>query len=214
MMLGVVLVVYLLLRPVSVRRLWPAIIPALVVIHFALPGTLGSIKESFFPKTGLISQVKGTHVGAGRLTTLGPALDTEFTPNPILGEGFGSRMTAKKVPGQPAPNGPILDDGWLGVLLETGVVGTFGLLWIFVAAIRRMGRAAKADLSPRGWLLVATTASVAAYGVGMFTYDALSFIQVTFCLFIILGIGIAALLSRQLEWTEQMRGSEKQPARA
>lgn len=202
LMLGVVVLVYVFLRPAAVKRLWPAIIPALVVIHIALPGTLGSIKESFFPKTGFISQVSGTHVGSGRLTTLGPALDSEFKPNPMLGEGFGSRITARFVPGQPHPNGPILDDGWLGILLETGVIGTFGFLWIFLRSIGRMGGASKDDPSARGWLLAATTAGVAAYAVGMFTYDALSFIQVTFCLFIILGIGFAALLSKPAEWAE------------
>ena len=82
LMLGAILIVYLLLRPVTIKRLWPAIIPALVVVHLALPGTLGSIKESFFPKTGLITVARGTSVGSGRLTTLGPALDTEFSPEP------------------------------------------------------------------------------------------------------------------------------------
>ena len=32
-----------------------------------------------------------------------------------------------------------------------------------------------------------------SYGVGLFTYDAFSFIQVTFLFFIILGLGVAAL---------------------
>jgi hypothetical protein len=44
-MLVVMGLVFLWLRPRETRRLWPAILPALVVIHFALPGTLGSIKH-------------------------------------------------------------------------------------------------------------------------------------------------------------------------
>ena len=136
--------VYVVLRPVEMKRLWPAIVPALMVVHFALPGTMGSIRESFFPKTGLITVAKGTGVGSGRLTTLGPALDTEFSPHPVLGEGFGSRITGRPVAGQPKPNGPILDDGWLGILLETGVLGTFGFFWLFVVpydgwAVRQTG---------------------------------------------------------------------------
>ena len=67
---------------------------------------------------------------------------------------------------------------------------------------------------------MATTASVAAFPVGMFTYDALSFIQVTFFLFIVLGIGMATLLSRPSEWTalaarrliERGRFRSRQPA--
>ena len=40
---------------------------------------------------------------------------------------------------------------------------------------------------------VAITASVTAYGVAMFTFDAFSFIQVTFILFVVLGLGAALL---------------------
>ena len=63
-------------------------------------------------------------------------------------------------------------------------------------AIRRFGREAKRDYSDRGWLLVSITAAVAAYAVGMFTYDAFSFIQVTFLLFILVALGTALLAER------------------
>jgi O-antigen ligase len=192
-------IVYILLRPQQMKRFWPAIIPTLIIIHFALPGTLGTIKESFFPQGGIVAQQKNANVGSGRLATLGPALHSEFTPNPILGEGFGTRVTTPD-PVLAQPNGPILDDEWLGVLLEIGVVGTLALVWLFVRSLRRMGKAAKNDFSPRGWLLAATTAGVAGYGLGMFTYDAFSFIQVTFLLFIVLGIGAAALLWPSEQW--------------
>jgi hypothetical protein len=39
----------------------------------------------------------------------------------------------------------------------------------------------------------ALTASIASYAVGMFTYDAFSFIQVTLVLFFLLGLGSAAV---------------------
>ena len=199
LMLLAIGIVYILLRPQQMKRFWPAIIPTLIIIHFALPGTLGTIKESFFPQGGIVAQQKNANVGSGRLATLGPALHSEFTPNPILGEGFGTRVTTPD-PVLAQPNGPILDDEWLGVLLEIGVVGTLALVWLFVRSLRRMGKAAKNDFSPRGWLLAATTAGVAGYGLGMFTYDAFSFIQVTFLLFIVLGIGAAALLWPSEQW--------------
>ena len=47
------------------------------------------------------------------------------------------------------------------------------------------------DDSARGWFLAAVCASVAAYGVSMFFFDATSFIQVTFLFFILLGLGSA-----------------------
>lgn len=191
-MLMVIVLVYLLLRPAQTRRLWPLAPVLLVAVHFVLPGTLGALKKSFLPKGGLIAEQQNQSVGSGRLATLGPALHAELAPNPFFGEGFGTRVTT---PDElvSTPNGPILDDQWLGVVLETGVVGGLLFAWIFVRYLRRCGRAAKRDMSARGQLLTATTASVAAYGVGMFTYDSFAFIQVTFLLFFMLGLGAAAL---------------------
>jgi polysaccharide biosynthesis protein PslJ len=90
----------------------------------------------------------------------------------------------------------ILDNQWLGTLLGTGIVGFFGWLWLFVRAVRRFGAEAKRDDSERGWLLAAIAASVAAYAVGMLTFDAFAFIQVTFLLFILIGLGAALLAER------------------
>ncbi len=194
-----VLVVYLILRASSVKRLWPALIPVLVAIHVVLPGALGTVKGAFFPPGGIVAEQSDARVGSGRIATLGPVLRKEWLPNPILGEGFATRVpepdSVLKV-----PNAPITDDQWLGLLLETGVVGAGALVWIFVRGIRRMGAAARGDHSARGWLLVATTASVAGYGVSMFTYDAFSFIQATFLFFLVLGIGMATLRSSPEEW--------------
>jgi hypothetical protein len=41
-------------------------------------------------------------------------------------------------------------------------------------------------------LAVAVTASVTAYAVGSFTFDSLGFSQVTFIVFLVLGLGAAA----------------------
>jgi len=68
-----------------------------------------------------------------------------------------------------------------------------GWLWLVGRAIRRLALAAKQDLSMRGWLLAALAASVTTYTVGMLTFDAFAFIQVTFLFFMLLGLGAAAL---------------------
>lgn len=189
-MLGVIGLVFVWLRAREIKRLWPLIFPALIVVHFALPGALGSFRLSFAPKGGLVAQQANASVGSGRLATLGPSLHREFVPNPLLGEGFGTRITTPDAT-VPVPNAPILDDQWLGTLLETGVIGALCLLWLFVQFIRRLGREAKADRGPRGWLLACLAASVAAFAESMLTYDALSFTQVTFILFIFIGLGCA-----------------------
>jgi hypothetical protein len=187
-MLLVVGLVYLWLRGPEMRRLWPLVIPMLLAIHIALPGTLGSFRASFFPANGIVAQQTNAAVGSGRIATFWPAIHTEFTPHPLFGEGFATRITTPDDT-VPVPNAPILDDQWLGTLLETGLLGAFCLAWLFVRFVRKLGKKAKHDRSPRGWILAAAAAAVAAYAESMLTYDALGFTQETFVLFLIVAIG-------------------------
>jgi hypothetical protein len=187
---AVVVLFYLRLRPQQTKRLWPALLPLLLVIHFALPGSVSGLKGAFFPEGGLVAQQdsgKGTY-GSGRLADLGPAV-SEWGQQPIFGEGYGTRITDKG----PQQNAQILDDQWLGTLLETGVVGALGFAWLFLRCLRRLTRVAREEPGPTGWLCTGLAASIAAFAVGMLTYDAFSFIQVTFLLFILLALASAVL---------------------
>jgi O-antigen ligase len=187
----VVAVVFICLRPKETVRLWPALVAAVVVTHFALPGTLGAIKNSFFPPGGLLAEQRGSadSSGSGRLADLGPALEL-WTHQPVLGQGYGTNVVNPDAGGIEAN---IFDDQWLGTLLATGLVGFLGWAWFFVRAVRRFGKEAARDQSERGWLLTALTAGIAAYGVGMLTYDAFAFIQVTFLLFLFVGLGAVVM---------------------
>lgn len=192
-MLMIVAVVFLALRPRETKRLWPLLLPLVVVTHFAVPGTLGSIKSAFLPEGGLIQQQSTTEHGCdsgGRLADIGPTLDG-VSRKPFLGYGYGTRVTVGT-----DSNACVLDNQWLGTMLDVGLLGSLAWLWLFLAVLRRLGRAAKLDTSKNGWLLVAVTASVTAYAVGMATFDALGFTQVTLLLFVILALGAAAGTAR------------------
>jgi O-antigen ligase len=191
-MLAAMILVFFWIRPHQLKRFWPALIPAMLALHVILPGTLGTIKGSFFPKGGLIAQQQNAPVGSGRLASAGPAMD-EIKKVPLLGIGFGSRVFAYG-----RQNSAILDDQWLGTWLETGTLGMAGWIWLFLRFIRRAGRAAKEDTSEDGWLSMAFAASIAAFAVGMLTYDAFAFIQVTFVMYMLLGLGVVSLTLAQL----------------
>jgi hypothetical protein len=195
-MFVVVGLVFLWLRPREMKRLWPALLIAPVVVHFALPGTIGALKHSFLPAGGLIAEQQSMpgEGGSGRLADIGPALE-EWKREPLVGSGFGTRVIEGQSLG---PKANVLDNQWLGTLIETGAIGIFGWIWLLVRAVRRFGAEAKRDESARGWLLAALAAGIAAYAVGMLTFDAFSFIQVTFLLFIFIGIGAAAAAERPL----------------
>jgi polysaccharide biosynthesis protein PslJ len=192
-MLIVIGVVFLWLRPRETRRLWPVLLPMIVATQMLVPGTLGSLVDAFFPEEGLIAEQEGMAgdcSSSGRVADIGPTLE-EVGKKPFLGYGFGTRVTTGT-----ESNACILDNQWLGTLLETGVIGFFGWLWFFARVVRRFGAEAKNDDSARGWLLASIAAGVAAYAAGMLTYDAFSFIQVTYLLFIFVGLGSALLAER------------------
>jgi hypothetical protein len=201
-MIAVVVVVFVWLRREQVKRLWPLLIPMLVAVQLVLPGTLGGLRASFFPEGGLIadqSRSVGSR-GQGRVADLGPTLD-QVAQRPLVGQGFGSRV----VDGE-TPNAQILDNQWLASLLETGYVGGFALLWLFWLAIRRLGKAAKRDPTPEGSIFVALAASLAAFAIGMLTFDAFSFIQVTFFMYIVLAFAACSLSIEAWQGRHARRG--------
>jgi polysaccharide biosynthesis protein PslJ len=189
LMLIVVFIVFLRLRPKETKKLWKVLLPGLAVIHVALPGALGTLEESFFPTGGLVAeQQQGAGGrGSGRIADIGPSLD-EWKRQFLLGQGFGTRVVDEG-----RINAFILDDQWLGTLLETGLVGVLAWIWLFRRFLKMVNREARRDQTERGWLLTALSASVLAYALAMLTYDAWSFIQVTWLLFILLGVGAVVL---------------------
>jgi polysaccharide biosynthesis protein PslJ len=190
-MLAATLVVFLVVKRQATIRLLPLLLPLFLVVQIAMPGSLGTFKAIFFPQEGLVAEEHGDagQSGSGRLADLGPSLK-EWGQTPLFGQGFGTRLTSED---DPHVNALILDNQWLGSLLELGALGFAALLWLLVRAIRRLGRHARTDDEPHGWLLTALCAAIAAYAIGMFTYDSFSFMQVTFLLFILLGMSAAAL---------------------
>lgn len=179
------------LQPAAMRRTVPYLIPLLVCVHIAIPGTLGAFQEAFFPKGGLVAEQQqgaGTY-GSGRLADLGPGLK-EWSQTPVLGQGFGTRITERT---DPRVNAPILDDQWLGTALETGAAGVLSLLWLFSRTIRRLSRRARTDASERSWLAAGLAASIFGFAMGLMTYDAFAFTQVVFLAFILMAIAAVEL---------------------
>ena len=182
--------VYLMVKTRETIRFWPAVIPLAIVIHFAMPGVMGSLYKSFFPQGGLIAEQADAGVGSSRVTSFGPALD-QVEQQPLLGSGFGARSFFGE-----GANSFIVDDQWLSTAMETGVLGVLAWLWLFVRFLRRSFRHAREETGSESWFFTAMSASVLAFAVGMLTYDAFSFVQSTLILFVILGLGCARMGER------------------
>jgi polysaccharide biosynthesis protein PslJ len=190
-MLGTILVAFLVVKRKETLRLLPLLLPLFVVVQLVMPGTLGTFRATFTPEEGLVADELGDagQSGSGRLADVGPSLE-EWSRTPIFGQGFGTRLPSTS---DDVINAMILDNQWLSSLLELGLLGAIALVWLFVRATRRLGRVARVNDEPHGWLLTGLCASIAAFAIGMFTFDAFSFTQVTFLVFIMLGLSAAAL---------------------
>jgi O-antigen ligase len=194
-MLIVSAIVFFWLKPVATKRFAPLLVPAIVVVHFAVPGALVSLKDSFFPPGGLIAEQTDLAPGSdpqlagGRIRLLGPSL-SEWSKKPLVGEGWGTRITGFD---SVFRNAPILDNQWLGTLLELGIVGFAAWFWLIARAVRRLARASRESSERDSWLFTGFAAAIAGFGVGMLTYDAFSFIQVTFVFWVLLALAAALL---------------------
>jgi hypothetical protein len=160
-------------------------------VHFLAPGALGGLKSSFFPEGGLLAEQQSAHsaTSSNRLADAGPAL-REWWQRPYAGYGFGTRITE---PANPKNNALILDDQWLGLLLEVGLAGALAFLWLMLRTVRRLGTAARGDPTEHGWLLAGLAAAILSLGIGMITFDAFGFSQVTFLLFVMIGLSVPAI---------------------
>jgi hypothetical protein len=203
-MLVVLLVTFLWIKRDETMRLLPMLVPLAVVIQIAMPGTLGTFRAILQPSYLIQEQSRDLGPGSGRIADLGPSL-SEWSRSPFLGQGFGTRVVTTELgPGDTGAGDTvaasavqILDNQWLTTLLEVGAAGVLGLVWLFWRAIGRLARRARSDPGPDGWLATALAAALAAYGVGMLTFDAFAFIQVTFIAFIMLGFAVVVARPEQ-----------------
>ena len=204
-MLVIELIVFLSLKRRETVRLLPYLVPVILAAHVAVPGTLGSLQDAFNPAGGIVKSEQNagaewhSNYGVGRIGEWDPALK-EWEQTPIFGQGFGTRVTDLK---SPTFNAPILDDAWLGVLLELGVVGVAALIWFFRRIIVRMSRLSQRVGEDDSWLAVGLAAAIAAYAFGMFTFDSFAFVQVTVLMFIL--VGVACAFARLPEIAERRR---------
>lgn len=111
--------------------------------------------------------------GAGRLADLEPAME-EVRQNPFFGVGFGYRIVVGD-----EVNAFIVDNQYLGTLLDAGVVGLVGLIvFLFtplVAAVKLSG--SKVLTKSQRDLAVAMACALASYTAASYLYDTLNFIQ-------------------------------------
>lgn len=147
------------------------LIAATAGMYVSVPGLLGTI-------VGLFSNASEDPSVASRTASYDIA--GVFVANsPIVGRGFGTFL----------PRYWILDNGYLGLLIEGGVVGLVGLLAVFVSGVlaARQARRWSTNDGDRQ-LATALMASIVAGATGMAFFDTFSFPQSAGGVFLALGL--------------------------
>jgi O-antigen ligase len=198
--LGVMFIFVLIFRPKLAGLLFAIGLPILVVVGLVLPQLFESMVLSLFNVEGVIaSQLTSPGMaGQGRLADL-PDAFRDFAENPIGGTGLASRV----VVGEDA-NAQILDNQWLGTLLETGVIGVIGLIALFVWPIFVMMRFALRSNAPesRRFLTFAIATATVGYTTSMFFYDAFAFMQTLLVLSMLYAVAAWAMTEGRSSWEQ------------
>ena len=157
--------------PALRRRAALTIAALMVVIYVLVPGFLGAYTHLF---TGISNDP------SAQSRTNSFALAWEFiSRSPVLGRGFMTFL----------PEYRILDNQYLGLLIETGVLGLFSLLAVFLTGIlvARAVRRRSPDPVVRS-LAQALAASVATSLVGYAFFDAFAFPMASGISFLTVGL--------------------------
>lgn len=210
--MGVMWLFTLVLRPRLALILAALGLPMVVVAGLIFPKNIESMVLSLLDIEGVVaSQTTSVGMaGQGRLADLGPAFQ-EVAVNPWFGTGLGSRI----VVGDNA-NAYILDNQWLGTLMETGVLGVIGLIALLVWPAVQMTRFAFTSNAPqsRVFLVFAIAASTVGYLTAMFFYDAFSFMQALLLLAILYAVAAWAMTEGAETWSGDTTLSHARPTPA
>lgn len=203
--LGVMFLVVLVFRPKLAGLLAAIALPLVVLVALVLPQLFETMVLSLFDIQGLIaSQMTSPGMaGQGRLADL-PDAFREFGDNPLTGTGLGSRI----VVGDDA-NAQILDNQWLGTLLETGIIGIIGMIALLVWPILAMMRFVRRSPAPavRRDLVFAIAVSTVGFVTAMFFYDAFAFMQAFILLAMLYAVAAWAMTEGSSSWRPAHRRS-------
>ena len=169
-------------------RAFVAVLGVAVVVYLTVPGVFGTITRLFtgvFADSSIASRT-GSYDLAGSF----------ISERPLLGRGFGTFL----------PSYWILDNGYLGLLIEGGILGLGGLLVLIVVAALAAGQACRMALGDFDRALAqALRASIAAGACSLAFFDTFAFPQSAGCLFLLLGMaGAMRRLALEQARTDQL----------
>jgi O-antigen ligase len=172
------LIVLLLYRPLPVLRLLPLGVLLAVAIQGVAPGALSGLRYEFTD-----ADQKNTVTDR---TADYAAARPDVLNRPAIGRGYGT---------YDAERYRFLDNQFLGLLIETGFVGTALYVLVLLAIALMAHRLARGD-PQRAGPAMAIVAATLAYLVSNALFDTLAFRHAPYVLFLIAGIAVVLYRDR------------------
>jgi O-antigen ligase len=172
---GAAILVMVLMRPRELRRIWPFGVAALIAIQFLAPSAMGQIRSQLFGS----DLAENTSV-QGRTQDY-DAVGPDIMAKPLIGRGYGTYDPVVY---------RYLDNQYIMLALETGVLGLLAYLALIAAAAARGRRLMRFRRNhDLGAPLIA--ASI-AYGAGSALFDILAFPHPVYLFLLLAGLAVAA----------------------
>jgi O-antigen ligase len=164
------LVVFMIYRPKDLMRLVPLGLPAYVMLQVLAPGAGGNLKGQL---TGTNSS--STASTEGRSSDY-IAIHFDVLHAPLLGRGYGSY--------QPF-NYRVLDNQYLLLLIEIGIVGVLCFMVVMAATWIRGHQLQRVKDPAKAWFGVAAIATTAVFATVSALFDTLAFPQAMYTFMLI-----------------------------
>jgi hypothetical protein len=171
------LLVLLAYRPrILTRRMLPLALLLGVVVHFAAPGTLGSVWTQLSPSQ--FGNVRSTQDRTADYGGVAP----DVTSHLLFGRGYQSYDAHKY---------RILDNEYLFLIIGVGVVGLLAYLAIIGGAMSSAHSTIRGPNRVRARYALGATAAIAVVGIANLFFDVLSFPHVPYLMFFMAGLLVA-----------------------
>jgi O-antigen ligase len=168
----VVLGAMMLYRPREILRLAPLGLLAVVAMLAVTPGALGTIKSR-------VSGAEQTDASTLGRTRDYDAIGPDVVTHPLIGRGYGSYDPGKY---------RILDNDYLGLLIETGVLGLIAFFGMLGAVAYAAHGPIRSRDPVRGPPALAAFGAAVAFGTVTIMFDSLSFAQAPYMFFFVAGV--------------------------
>jgi hypothetical protein len=185
--IALVLIVY---RPQQMLRLAPVLVIMVAAVPILSSGAMDTVQRHLFAK-GF-----GKDVSTKGRTTDYDAVRPDVRSHLALGRGFGSYDFHRY---------RVLDNAYLGLLIETGFVGLAAFLLTLLAVLAMAHSLIRSRNPTRGPPALALAAATAGFAVATFFYDAFTYVQVPYLFFFFAGL-VAIYGAQRLEENAPPRG--------